>query len=204
MDEPHRTSTELQSTQEEEVAKLYKKPKKSIFDKFWQHQACTLSALTATSILSLFSIGLFIFVIYSLHRTIGNRCGNPLPYFVPVIGLVGITCALLGTAIHLFCAWKYKFSNLKVSILRANVTVFLWILGAFGVLLMIVTAFGTYYIRARTHIVTHGQIDIPATLLSEPVLVEREENGMIHIRAKNNQDMFVAQGFIAAQVRIRD
>lgn len=70
---------------------------------------------------------------------------------------------------------------------------------AFILLIIIAFAFGYWMLDKRLP-VTNGQLTIDS--LHEEVSVYRDENGVPHIVASNQHDLFIAQGFVTAQARM--
>jgi penicillin amidase len=62
---------------------------------------------------------------------------------------------------------------------------------------VIINPFGASPLNKYTQ---DGNLPLPG--LKEPVTVQRDEKGMAYIYARNLEDLFLAQGFIAAQDRL--
>lgn len=74
-----------------------------------------------------------------------------------------------------------------------------WTVGSLVVLIAAI-AIGLYAYITRSHPQIDGEIQL--TGLQEPVEVVRDENGVPHITAKNEEDLYLAQGYIQAQDRL--
>ncbi|CAM3004144.1 penicillin acylase family protein [Paenibacillus sediminis] len=77
------------------------------------------------------------------------------------------------------------------------------VLGITGLVLVLLlgTVFGiAYWILDRSLPVIKGELAIAG--LQEPVSVWRDENGVPHIEAKNDHDLYMAQGYVTAQDRL--
>ncbi|MCF8092139.1 MAG: penicillin acylase family protein [Desulfotignum sp.] len=59
---------------------------------------------------------------------------------------------------------------------------------------------GFYSLPLLNNYQTSGSLDLPG--LTADVTVQRDENGMAYIRARNLDDLFMAQGFVTAQDRL--
>lgn len=68
------------------------------------------------------------------------------------------------------------------------------------VALIIALVIGLYAYIVRTHPVVEGEIRLPA--LQNPVEVVRDQDGIPHIRAENEDDLYIAQGYVQAQDRL--
>jgi penicillin amidase len=68
---------------------------------------------------------------------------------------------------------------------------------AFAAVVVIINPFGASPLNKYT---PDGNLVLPG--LKEPVTVHRDEKGMAYIYARNLEDLFIAQGFIAAQDRL--
>jgi penicillin G amidase len=66
--------------------------------------------------------------------------------------------------------------------------------------LAMVLTVGYYFLPLLNGYQTKGMLDLAG--LTGEVTVQRDENGMAYIRAKNTQDLFFAQGFVTAQDRL--
>ncbi len=75
----------------------------------------------------------------------------------------------------------------------------LWTAGAILFVLLGLLIFANYYID-RSLPVTSGTI--PLSGLSEDVEVIRDKDGVPHIRAQNERDLYMAQGYVQAQDRL--
>lgn len=77
--------------------------------------------------------------------------------------------------------------------------VVLWIMGA-AVLIILAILIGANIFLSRSLPKIEGEIKVAA--LEKPVKVIRDENGIPHITAENEHDLYVAQGYIQAQDRL--
>ncbi len=69
------------------------------------------------------------------------------------------------------------------------------------VVIVAVVAGGSYlYLTRRAQPQINGTLQIPG--LSAPVTVIRDKNGIPHIYAGNQHDLFLAQGYVQAQDRL--
>ncbi|MFD0051333.1 penicillin acylase family protein [Actinomycetes bacterium NPDC127524] len=75
----------------------------------------------------------------------------------------------------------------------------LWVLGIAAVLLLAAFAGANFYL-ARSLPVTNGEIGLQGLL--GPVTVVRDSSGVPHLKAKNEHDLYMAQGYIQAQDRL--
>ncbi|KMK77028.1 penicillin acylase family protein [Alkalihalobacillus pseudalcaliphilus] len=75
----------------------------------------------------------------------------------------------------------------------------LWTLGIIMVLIMIAVVGANWYLNRSLPQIS-GEITLPH--LEEAVTVLRDEQGVPHISAENEMDLFVAQGYIQAQDRL--
>ena len=75
--------------------------------------------------------------------------------------------------------------------------VFIFLLVAVIAVVVIINPFGASPLNKYTQ---DGNLPLPG--LKEPVTVHRDEKGMAYIYARNLEDLFTAQGFIAAQDRL--
>jgi penicillin amidase len=87
--------------------------------------------------------------------------------------------------------------------LRARSISFNFCLTCFGivnacVILFLVSA--VFYIRDFTLPSVSGELKVPGLLAR--TTVQRDNNGVIHVRAENEHDLFFAQGFVSAQDRL--
>lgn len=74
-----------------------------------------------------------------------------------------------------------------------------WTVGVIIGLLLIV-AIGLYVYITRAHPTIDGEVQLSG--LQETVEVIRDENGVPHIQANNEDDLYIAQGYIQAQDRL--
>lgn len=74
-----------------------------------------------------------------------------------------------------------------------------WSAGILFVLLLVVVI-GLYAFVTRSHPVIEGEIKLPG--LQEPVEVVRDTDGIPHIKAGNEEDLYIAQGYVQAQDRL--
>lgn len=74
-----------------------------------------------------------------------------------------------------------------------------WSLASVVVLLLAIVI-GLYAYIIRTHPVVEGEIQLPG--LQESVEVVRDEDGVPHVRAQNEDDLYIAQGYVQAQDRL--
>ncbi|TDL33160.1 penicillin acylase family protein [Jeotgalibacillus sp. S-D1] len=77
-----------------------------------------------------------------------------------------------------------------------------WLLGAFGALVVLISGgllFLNWYIGKSLPII-EGQLTV--NVLEAGVTVIRDENGVPHIEAENDADLYRAQGFVQAQDRL--
>ncbi len=74
-----------------------------------------------------------------------------------------------------------------------------WTIGIVIVLLVAI-AMGLYTYMTRAHPKIEGEINLSG--LNDTVEVIRDENGVPHIRASNEEDLYLAQGYIQAQDRL--
>ena len=78
-----------------------------------------------------------------------------------------------------------------------------WMAGSLVVLILVTVATGVLWLRSREIAalpVLDG--DVRLTGLSAPVIVRRDAHGVPHIDAANEDDLFVAQGYVTAQDRL--
>jgi penicillin G amidase len=68
------------------------------------------------------------------------------------------------------------------------------------ILLLFIVVIGLYLFIIRAHPETKGEVQLAG--LQESVQVTRDENGIPHISANNEDDLYVAQGYIQAQDRL--
>ncbi len=87
--------------------------------------------------------------------------------------------------------------------LRARHVSFNFCLTLFGVvnaIVILALVSAVLYIRGFTLPVVSGRLTVAGLLA--PAFIERDTNGVIHVRADNEHDLFFAQGFVSAQERL--
>lgn len=75
----------------------------------------------------------------------------------------------------------------------------LWLSGVLLVLIIVVL-FSVNYLISRSLPITEGEVKIAS--LKEQVLVVRDNAGVPHLKAENERDLFIAQGYVQAQDRL--
>ena len=75
----------------------------------------------------------------------------------------------------------------------------LWIIGIV-ILIVIIIFTSAYFYLSRSLPKIEGNITL--SVLQESVTVTRDEMGVPHIQAKNEHDLYIAQGYIQAQDRL--
>ena len=68
------------------------------------------------------------------------------------------------------------------------------------IVLLVALALGAHFYAARPLPVTEGEVTLSA--LEKPVTVIRDANGVPHIKAGSEKDLYIAQGYIQAQDRL--